>query len=652
MKYLHIAVLLVTIGSFTAYAQDITLSSPNDINKINIFIGENISYEVIHRDQKILERSPMSITINGRELGVNPRARSPRRRAVDQLINPVVKVKRAQIRDHFNEIEIPFRGGYSVIFRAYDDGVAYRFRTNLKGLITVDSENVSYNFPLNHSATFPIADGYYTHYERGSTTQNINDLSDDQFSCLPVLIARESGQKMVITEADLYDYPGYYLEKGGESALQSTFPRYPKTYKASTDRDVIPELREDFIARTNGRRVYPWRLMVISDNDAELLQNEMVYKLSRPLMLSDVSWIKPGKVAWDWYNANNVFGVDFQSGINTDTYKYYIDFAAKYNLDYVILDEGWYDIKTNDLIHPVPSIDMPALAAYGKEKSVDLILWVTWKALEDNLAGALEQFSDWGIKGIKVDFMQRDDQWMVQYYEKVAKAAAEHHMLVDYHGSYKPSGLRRAYPNVISREGVRGLEQHKWVGQFANPENDLIIPFTRQLAGPMDYTPGAMRNAQKANYQPIFNRPMSLGTRCHQLAMYVIYESPLQMLADAPSNYLNEEECMEFLSKVPTVWDETEILEASFGDYIVTARKHGENWYVGAMTDWDARDLKLDLSFLEEGNYQIQYYQDGINAENYASDYKMIKQEVSSKDTFNIHLASGGGWAAMIIKQP
>jgi len=478
-------------------------------------------------------------------------------------------------------------------------------------------------------------------------------LQFDVFSCLPVLIAREDGCKLVITEADLYDYPGFYLKQGDKSSsLQATFPRYPKSYSVTSDRDVRPEERESYLARTSGSRVFPWRLMVISDNDGELLQNELVYKLSRPLQLEDPSWIKPGKVAWDWYNANNIFGVDFESGINTDTYKYYIEFASQYGLPYIILDEGWYDIKTNDLINPVESIDMEALAAYGKEKNVDLILWVTWKALEDNLQPALEQFEKWGIKGIKVDFMQRDDQWMVQYYEKVAKATAEHKMLVDFHGSYKPSGLRRAYPNLISREGVRGLEQHKWEGQHANPENDLIIPFTRMLTGPMDYTPGAMQNAQRSNYQAIFNRPMSLGTRCHQLAMYVIYESPLQMLADAPSHYLDEEECMQFLKVVPTVWDDTHVLEAEFGNHILLARKSGEEWYVGGMTDWTAHDVELDLSFLASGSYNIQYYQDGINSEKYGSDYKMIKTTITDKDKIPIHMASGGGWVARITKQP
>ncbi|WP_346758398.1 glycoside hydrolase family 97 catalytic domain-containing protein [Agaribacillus aureus] len=372
------------------------------------------------------------------------------------------------------------------------------------------------------------------------------------------------------------------------------------------------------------------------------------FKLSSPLKLKNADWIRPGKVAWDWYNANNIYGVDFESGVNTETYKYYIDFASKYGLDYIILDEGWYDIKTNDLIHPVKAIDMEALVAYGKEKSVDLILWVTWKALEDQLEAALAKFSEWNIKGIKVDFMQRDDQWMVRYYEKIAKRAADYKMLVDFHGSYKPSGLRRAYPNVISREGVRGLEQHKWEGQFANPEHDVELPFMRMLTGPMDYTPGAMVNAQQKNYFPVFDRPMALGTRCHQLAMYVVFESPLQMLADSPSNYLKEEECMEFLSVVPSTWEDTKVLHAQFGDYVAIARKNGQEWYVGAMTDWEKRDLDIDFSFLGDKEYTMEIYRDGANAERYASDYKKTTKKVNKDSKETIHLASGGGWVARI----
>ena len=629
--------------------QDYTIDSPNKFNRIEIYTGENLTYRVLHKTDEILKPSAISITINGEKYGLNPKVKSSNQRSANKIIKPVVKEKRAEIKDHYNELELKFAGKYGVIFRAYDDGVAYRISTSMKGEITVDHEEINYNFNADHQASFPIADGFFTHYERNYTTKKISELGDDEMSCIPALIHLDNGRKVAITESDLYNYPGFYLKKSTtRNSLLTVFPKYPKTYTEFEDRHVRPAEREPFIAKTAGTRTFPWRLMVISDDDKNLIESEMVYKLASPLKLKDVSWIQPGKVAWDWYNANNIKGVDFESGINTDTYKYYIDFASKYGLEYIILDEGWYDIKTNDLINPVPHIDMEKLVRYGNEKNVDLILWVTWKALEDMLDAALDQFEKWGIKGIKVDFMQRDDQWMVDYYEKIARRAAEHKLLVDFHGSYKPSGLRRAYPNVISREGVKGLEQHKWEGKMANPEYDVEIPFLRMLAGPMDYTPGAMRNAQPNNYYHFFTRPMSLGTRCHQLAMYVVYESPLQMLADSPTNYLPEIDCMEFLSDVPSVWDDTKVLEATFGDYVLVARRNGKEWYVGALNDWSARELEVDFSFLDAGNYAIDIYQDGINAEKNAEDFKRVRKNITNKDKLKIHLASGGGWVARI----
>ncbi|TRX51319.1 glycoside hydrolase family 97 protein [Fulvivirga sp. M361] len=649
MNRFFLLVFILLVLAEVSIGQDYTLESPAKTNRIEVSVVERLTYKVLHKNETVLNPSAISITINDKKYGSEPKVRKSQTRSVNEVIKPVLKVKRAEVQNDYNELELQFAGKYGVIFRAYDDGIAYRITTNMKGEITIQDEEIEYNFGVDHTASIPVADGFFTHYERNYTTQKINALGDEEMSCLPILVHLQNGRKAVITESDLYDYPGFYLKKGTVThSLSGTLPGYPKQYKQPDDRDVRPTEREEFLAKTNGKRSFPWRLMVISDEDKDLVENELVLKLSSPLKLKDTSWIRPGKVAWDWYNANNITGVDFESGINTDTYKYYIDFAAEHKLQYVILDEGWYDIKTNDLIHPVSTIDMEELARYGNEKQVGLILWVTWKALEDMLNPALDQFEKWGVKGIKVDFMQRDDQWMVSYYEKVARLGAEHKLLVDFHGSYKPSGLRRAYPNVITREGVKGLEQHKWEGQMANPEYDVEIPFIRMLAGPMDYTPGAMRNAQKRNYQAFFERPMSLGTRCHQLAMYVIYESPLQMLADSPSNYHKEQECMEFLSVVPTVWDETMVLDAKFGDYVLIARKSGKEWYVGALTDWSDRDLEVDLSFLGEGEYTIDLYQDGANAERHAEDFKRIKKKVTHQDKLKIHLASGGGWVARI----
>lgn len=651
MLKLTLALLVLTLVTMTQplNAQQYQLTSPDGSNQISIYLDDNITYSVTRKGQQILDRSPVSLTINGQELGINPKVKRRKTSAVNEIIKPVVKEKYAQITDNCNILSLEFRGNYGLDFRAYDDGVAYRFRTSFKSDITVDTEVVNYRFTADHTTTFPIADDFYTHYERGYTTQVISQMGSNEMSCLPVMVHLDGGMKAVISEADLYDYPGFYIKNtSGKNALHAVFPLYPKKYEQPTDRDVKVVERENYLAKTKGTRSFPWRFIVIADSDGELIENTMVYKLSTPLQLKDTDWIRPGKVAWDWYNANNIYGVDFESGINTDTYKYYIDFASKYGLEYIILDEGWYDIKTNDLIHPVKEIDMQALVDYGKEKNVGLILWVTWKALEDQFEEALAKFSQWDIKGIKVDFMQRDDQWMVGYYEKVAKRAADYKMLVDFHGSYKPSGLRRAYPNVISREGVRGLEQNKWEGNMANPVHDVELPFMRMLTGPMDYTPGAMANAQLKNYAPIWDRPMSLGTRCHQLAMYVVFESPLQMLADSPSSYMKEGECMEFLSVVPSTWDDTKVLQAQFGNYVAVARRNGNDWYVGAMNNWDKRDLEIDFSFLGDGEFTMELYRDGVNAERYASDYRKITKKVNKSSKETIHLASGGGWVARI----
>jgi alpha-glucosidase len=452
---------------------------------------------------------------------------------------------------------------------------------------------------------------------------------------------------MAITESDLQDYPGLYLMASMNNPYQllGFFPGYPIKEDQTSDRDIRVVERANFLARTNGRRTFPWRVLVIAEDDGTLVESQMVYKLSQPQPDIDFSWVKPGKVAWDWWNANNIFGVDFKSGINTRTYKYYIDFAASYGIEYIILDEGWYELGNLTAINS--NIDMEELMAYAEEKNVGIILWVVWKTLWDHMDVALNQFEQWGVKGIKVDFMQRDDQWMVNCYWKIAEEAAKHHLIVDFHGSYKPAGLHRTWPNVLTREGVRGLEWSKW-SDGASPENALTIPFIRMLAGPVDYTPGAMINATKDQFKPVFDKPMSQGTRCHQLAMYMVFESPLQMLADSPSHYYNEPECMEFLKQVPTTWDETVVLEARVSDYLIVARRSGNNWYLGGMTDWNERDFVIDLSFLEDGSYHVEIWKDGLNADRYAQDYDTGKINLTSHDSLPIHMAPGGGFAAIL----
>jgi alpha-glucosidase len=453
------------------------------------------------------------------------------------------------------------------------------------------------------------------------------------------------GAKVAIAESDVEDYPGLWLRGTSGNGLAATFPPYPLKEKLEGDRDMRVVEAANYIAVTNGTRTFPWRLIGVAEKDGDLLTNSLVWLLEKPSQIEDTSWIKPGKVAWDWWNANNIYGVDFKSGINTATYKYYIDFAAKYGLPYIILDEGWY--KLGNVLDVVPEINMEELTTYARQKNVGIILWVIWKTLDDQLVPALDQYSKWGVKGIKVDFMQRSDQLMMNFYEKVSREAAKRKMLVDFHGDQKPASMTRTWPNLINAEGVRGMEWSKWSAE-AEPEHNLSLPFTRMFLGPMDYTPGAMRNASKTNFAPIPGQPMALGTRCHQLAMYVVFDAPLQMLADSPSNYLREPEIMEFLAPVPTEWDETRVLDARIADYVLVARRNGRDWYVGAMTDWTPRDMEVDLSFLGNGNYTMDSYQDGVNADRAASEYRKTRIQVSNKQKIKIHLAPGGGWAARI----
>jgi alpha-glucosidase len=427
--------------------------------------------------------------------------------------------------------------------------------------------------------------------------------------------------------------------------LDGTFPPYPLKEKLVRDRDYQVVESADYIAVTTGKRTFPWRVLGIVDRDADLITNPLVYLLESPSKVQDTSWIKPGKVSWDWWNDNNVYGVDFKAGINTQTYKYYIDFAAKYGIPYIILDEGWY--KLGNVLDVVPEINMEELTGYAKEKNVGVILWVVWKTLDDQLIPALDQYQKWGIKGIKVDFMQRSDEILINYYHRVSRETAKRHMLVDFHGDQKPATMTRTWPNLISTEGVRGLEWSKWSAE-AEPEHNVTLPFTRMFLGPMDYTPGAMLNATKASFAPILHRPMSLGTRCHQLAMYVVYESPLQMLADSPSNYLREPEAMEFLAAVPTEWDESKALDGKIAEYAAVARRNGSDWYVGAMNNWTARELEIDFSFLPAGQFEMTAYQDGENADRFGSDYKLVKMPVTRTTKLKIKLAPGGGWAARI----
>ncbi|MCK4772195.1 MAG: glycoside hydrolase family 97 protein [Candidatus Latescibacteria bacterium] len=639
-------VFVLTLNHSPAMAPEYRVVSPNGLVTVTVTTGRNISYAVSFGGRELVSASTISMTVTGgRVLGRRPVVVNESRRTVDEIIRPVVREKAAEIRDAFSELSLELRGEYGLDVRAYDDGVAYRFRTAMSDEQTVISEEFTINFTSDHSAYFPTEESFLTHSERLYEQPVLSEIPPEKMASMPVLVDVDGGPKVAITESDLRDYPGMYLAGTGGTALRGVFPAYPLKEEQVGDRTVRVVERADYIARTSGERTFPWRILIIAREDADLIENTMVYRLAPKLELVDTSWIRPGKVAWDWWNANNIYGVDFRAGVNTETYRYYIDFAADHGTEYVILDEGWYGL--GDLFDINPEIDMEELLSFARDRGVGIILWVVWKTLDDQLQPALDQFERWGVAGIKVDFMQRDDQLMVHYYWKIAAEAAKRRLLVDFHGAYKPAGLRRAYPNVLTREGVRGLENSKW-SEHPTPEHNVTLPFTRMLAGPVDYTPGAMINAQEKNFHPVFTRPMSLGTRCHQLAMYVVFESPLQMLADSPSNYLREPECLRFLSAVPTVWDETRVLAARVGDYVALARRHGDEWYIGAMTDWKPRELALDLSFLGEGAFCIEIFEDGVNADRNAIDYRRVEKTIMADESLTISLAPGGGWAARI----
>jgi alpha-glucosidase len=644
---------LVLTGSLLQ-AKVYTLYSPDKRIEVAVSVTNRVLYSVIWDSQKLLDPSAISMTINDNVvLGQGLlKVEFIEQISTDEKILPPVKEKRAVIPDRWNEITLHFRGNYGLVFRAYDDAVAYRFFTGYLRDIKINSEEATFLFPKNHSVWFPFTKSLHTSFESNYTYLPLAEIGSQRFGFAPVLVDIPGGPKVAVTEADLEDYPGMFLmgNDKGVPMLMGTFAPFPLEEKLmeKSDRELEVIRTADYIAMTKGKRNYPWRVLAIAPTDGRLIENDIVYRLAAPSRIKDPSWIKPGKAAWDWWNANNIFGVDFKSGINTDTYKRYIDFASANGIEYIILDEGWS--APDDLFKIDPGIDITDLLAHARGKNVGIVLWCVWYTLDRQMDRALDQFAKWGVKGIKVDFMDRDDQKMVGFYWRCAEAAAKRRLVVDFHGAHKPTGMRRTYPNVLTNEGVMGLEYSKW-SATVTPEHDLLIPFIRMLAGPMDYTPGAMRNAQEKPFRTVFDVPMSQGTRCHQLAMYVVYESPLQMLCDSPSSYEREPEVMSFLSAVPTVWDETRALDAKVGDYLAVARKSGRDWYVGAMTDWTPRTLEIKLDFLDDGTYEAEIYGDGANADRYASDYRKEVRQVARGDVLKIELAPGGGWAARIAKK-
>lgn len=663
MKKLNL-LLTCTCALFALSVQgqkQLLLSSPDGKLKSTITVGDKLTYDISCNGQQVLAPSPISATLdNGKVWGDKARLSKVTEKKNDTQIDAPF-YRSSCVRDYYNELTLRFKGDYSVVFRAYNDGVAYRFVNHAKKPFCILNEEVDYRFPADVTASVPYVnagkDGdyngqFHNSFENVYTTAPISQLNKERLMFLPLVVQATPEVKVCITETDLNNYPGLYLTNAkGSNSLSGIQAPYPKTMKQGghNNLQMRVQTREEYIAKVDGPRNFPWRVAVVTTRDTQLAASNLSYLLAEPSKLSDTSWIKPGKVAWEWWNDWNLCGVDFKTGVNNATYKAYIDFASQYGIEYVILDEGWAVNLKADLMQVVKEIDLKELVDYAAARNVGIILWAGYYAFERDMENVCRYFSEMGVKGFKVDFMDRDDQLMTDFNHRAAAMCAKYHLILDLHGTHKPAGLNRTYPNVLNFEGVHGLEQMKWrPAGFDQITYDVMIPFIRQVAGPMDYTQGAMRNATRENYYPSNSEPMSQGTRCHQLAMYIVLESPFNMLCDSPSNYMREPESTSFIAQVPTVWDETVVLDGKMGEYIITARRKGDTWFVGGLNNWDARDVEVDLSFLSSGSHKAVLFKDGVNAHRTARDYKREEVRVSSTQPLKVHLAPGGGFTLQI----
>lgn len=650
---LAILSLLLLIGnaSFAAKEKKYVLSSPDGTLKVEISAGNELAYQVMHGNDTILSHSNIGLVLeNGTIVGKTPRITGERRRKIkDNIESPFYRFKEFVATG--NELDLKLKGGFGIIFRAYNEGVAYRFYTTQSSDIIIKEEQAEFNFKEDYTAYLP----YTTNDKKpmAMAYQNVYDIiplskAQPKLAFLPVTVDCGS-VKLTLLESDLEAYPGVFVQsQQGKYGLKGVFAPYP----AKTDfypwrkQEYVTETT-DFISRSHGSRSYPWRVLAITEKDTDMPVNNLVYALASPNRIGDTSWIKTGKVAWDWWNDWNLKGVPFKAGINMDTYKYYIDFASRNGLEFIVLDEGWYDPKSGDMLTVIPELDLPELIAYGKSKGVEIVLWTVFNVLDSQLEAACKKYADMGIKGFKVDFLDRDDQTAVEMVYRIAEMTARYKLTLDLHGIYKPTGINRTYPHIINFESVFGMEEVKWTDIKNNmPLYDVTFPYIRMMAGPVDYTPGAMRNATKADWRAMYYTPASMGTRCHQLAAYIVHDSPFTMLCDAPTNYLNEQECVDFIASLPVEVDSTFIASGELGKYIVTVRKKDVNWYIGGMTNWDERDVQLDFSFLPEGmSYTAVLFKDGVNANKQAEDYRKETIRIDKDSRLTLHLASGGGFA-------
>lgn len=668
MKKLTLVIGLIAVTGVVSFAGSYTVVSPDKLITVNVETGKTLTWSVSRDGETLVAPSAIGLDIEGAKVqpGVNPKVKKATRRTVDQTLTAEVPTKFSQVRDNYNELTLKMAGNYSVEFRVYDNGAAYRFVTSRPGEMTVNSETVEMNMPAGTTAYWPINSmrtNYMSSQESLFKPLPLDSVNAYNPGYLPIYMQTPAGTRVVVTEAGVYDYSNLFFEGEGTSELNGVFPKIIKEKRMKTpeegwgsDRTEIVLDLYPYIAKTGGSRDLPWRIVMVSPDDAGLLENYLAWQLSAPSAIGDASWVKPGRISWDWWSNLNLYGpdIDFEAGVNTPTYKKFIDFAAKHGFEYILLDEGW-SAGTHDIKHYKPEVNVEEIIDYGREKGVGVVLWALWNPLALDIDGTFDIYEKWGAKGVKIDFMDRSDQEMVNFYEAVGRSAAAHKLVVDFHGAYKPSGMQRKYPNVLTFEGVLGNEYNKGEGTGWNasvtPDHNLMLPFIRNLAGPMDFTPGSVHNVTREDYAGNWGHPMTLGTRAHQAAMFVVFESPLQMICDSPSNYENAPGYAEFLSRIPVTWDETVGIKAEIGDYLLMARRNGDTWYVAAMNDWTPRDLELKLDFLPAGKWNMQAMADGRNAHRMATDHTLTDSTVSSGETLNLHLAPGGGWVAILTPE-
>lgn len=640
--------LLVTAFSLLTFGKEVVAYSPDNGLKLEIHVNEQVSMQVFEGDKLLFEIRDICLDTDKGMIPVrNANVAKVKRLSVNRMITPEIREKKALIPEVYNELSLSLSDKTKLQFRIFNDGVAYRFITGKKDEMIIRNEMANFLFGESSELTMQVDSNMNSDYEKPYITQKIQDTKLGTIGNCPALVKTSSGTNIVFLESNVVDYPCMFLKKG-ERNLETHFWGYPKTYNvdgSSFNRRRVLSA-EDYIAKTQGTREFPWRVFAIGKNDTDLLTNQLVYILAPECRIKDTSWINTGWVTFDWWARRGLYGVDFKAGINTATAKYMIDFASNFGIRYFLFDDGW--TYREDLTRPIDGLNMQEVVDYATSKKVDVMLWVTYDLIDSQMEQALKQFSEWGIKGLKIDFINRSDQEVNRFYWKAAEQAARYNMVVDFHGAYRPDGLRRAYPNVLTREALIEFEQSG--GRYDdNPDHHCTLPFIRNVAGPMDYIPGTMNNATKRLFRFNPDTPMGQGTRAHSMAMAVIAESPMQMLPDPQSDYYREEECTRFLTSIPVEWDEIIPLQGKIGDYVALSRRNGENWYVAAITDWTPRKLKLNFDFLPEGkSYKMEIFSDGMNADTRAIDYTKEIRQVQKGDQVTVEMVSGGGWVAKI----